>query len=159
MFPQHFLLSLNFKAQTHPAMNRCLILLILLFIISTPVFPQAEKHQLKTNTEITKFLDPGYPRFIKNDPDDPDHKKWRKTMDRYADDHPPFPVFLNTGDLGTDENNYAFAIEMWFMRNRFYPQYIDTGKPEEDLANWNKAKLEWCRRYPEECKIVEAAQK
>jgi hypothetical protein len=140
-------------------MIRFLFLLALSFGIAFHCSAQAEKYQLKTNEEINKFLDPGYPRYIKSDPNDQDHKKWRKAMDRYAEDHPPFPIFVNTGDVGTDENNYAFAIEMWFMRNRFYPQYIDTGTPAEDLANWTKAKLEWCKRYPDECKQVEAAQK
>jgi hypothetical protein len=120
---------------------------------------QADKHQLKSTPAIEKYLDPQYPRYIKNDPNDPSHTKWRRAMEKYADAHPPFPVYLNTGDYTTDQNAYMFGIEAWFMRNLFYPQYIDTEKPDVDLANWNKAKLEWCNRYPEVCTEINAAQK
>lgn len=140
-------------------MKRILLIVLMALITTQLANAQAEKYQLKTNDQITQFLDPGYPRYIKNDPSDTDHKKWRKAMDLYADSHPPYPVFVSTGDLGTDENTFAFAIEMWFMRHRFYPQYVDTGNPSVDLANWKKAKSEWCSRYPQECKAVEAAQK
>ncbi len=135
-------------------MKKTILLLIILLASLNSVMAQAQKYQVKRTAETAYYLDPKYPEYTTSDESSPAWKKWRKAMDKYAMDHPPFPVYVSTGDVAADENTFAQNIEYWFMRNQYYPQYIDTGKPTVDLANWTKAKTEWCKRYPERCKLM-----
>jgi hypothetical protein len=131
-------------------MKNTIILLGLVILLPFLSSAQADKHQLKVSDEIAKYLDPAYPKLINTGNKNEDHAKWSQAMDKYAIEHPSYPKY--------DENTFQLAIEFWFMRNPYYPQYIDTGKPTDDYANWVKSKEEWCNRYPDVCKIVDSYQ-
>jgi uncharacterized membrane protein len=76
-----------------------------------------------------------------------------------------FPSYQNTGNKALDDANYSAAKEKWIKENPElynelsgnpsviipgdyknlpgFPQYIDTGNPTLDMANYNAAKEKW----------------
>lgn len=83
---------------------------------------------------------------------------------------PGFPLYVDTGNKELDNANYKAAKEVWINENRAlydaylnqtsitsdpenlrsmpgYPQYIDTGNPLEDKAQFDQAREKWFYDY------------
>ncbi len=67
-----------------------------------------------------------------------------------ADNYPPKPKFVDTGNPRQDEINYKKRMKQWSENHPDYPEYIDTGNPKIDKENYRKARLAFYDKYIKE---------
>jgi hypothetical protein len=100
------------------------------------------------------YFDPSFPTVSQFNLGDKttDMRDYQIAMKRYAESHPPFPVYNNTGRSYEDQLAFEKEKDRWFVSNLYFPMLIMRTNSQDDLDQWELAKKEWAKRYPEKYK-------
>ncbi|MBU0487975.1 MAG: hypothetical protein KKD31_08510 [Bacteroidetes bacterium] len=96
---------------------------------------------------FSEFFDPSYPRITNYGKSSSENNTSYSVMMKYLASQEVFPTLENTSN-----DSYREALVLWFSKHPWFPLYIDTGNPEDDLERYEKQKREWAAYFPEKYK-------